>query len=143
MKSSKMNQSNPLWVKDLSNYTPAREGHWPPYCAGFNLSTSGRVWLTDNNPIIIDEPNKAGILAPCHRDIVDGEGDDMTAFSGLYCYNPKDKTVTLWLYGFAEEKLCESMKQGLKALVGVDKITENTIVYSNDSRKALFKLSEI
>ena len=132
-----------LWVRDLTSYKPAREGHWPPYCAGFNLSSSGRIWLTDNNPIIINEHDKQGILAPCHRDLVDGKKGDETVFSGLYCYNPRENQVTLWLYGFAENALTDKMKMGLKSLIGVHKIAATTAVLSNTSRKTLFCLKDI
>jgi hypothetical protein len=134
---------NSLWIQDLTRYEPAREGHWPPYCAGFTLSKSGRIWLTDNKPITINQDGKQGVLAPCHRDLINGEGEDKTVFSGLYCYNPKHKRVSLWLYSFAEVELTERMMQGLKSLIGVHKITAATAVLSNTSRKELFTLQDI
>ena len=130
------------WVTDLTHYKPAREGHWPAYCAGFNLSLSGRIWLTDNRPIWISSDIREGIIAPCHRDIIDGEGEDKTLYSGLYCYNPRHKAVTLWLYPAAEQVLNENMRDALKTLIGVDRITGDTVVYSNTTRKKLFALKE-
>lgn len=139
-----MNQTkHPLWVTDLSNYTPLREGHWPAFVAGFTLSKSGRIWLTDNNAIKIKDHKREGVLAPCHRDLIDGEGDDQTCFSGLYCFNPKDKNVTLWLYQFATLELNDAMKQGLKSLIGVHRITSETTVSCNTGRKVLFKLGDV
>lgn len=132
-----------LWVTNLSNYSPDREGHWPAYVAGFTLSKNGRIWLSDNKPIIINKDNRKGIMAPCHRDLIDGQGDNETLYSGLYCYNPKDKEVTLWMYPNLEHAFNDEMKKGLKSLIGVHKITSKTKVLSNTHRNTLFTLEEI
>jgi hypothetical protein len=136
-------QRSARWVVDLTGYTPLREGHWPAYVAGFTLSKSGRIWLCDNKPIIIDEQRRAGVLAPCHRDLVNGSGDDKTQYSGLYCFNPKDRETTLWLYPDAESNLNQQMMLALTSLIGVHNILSSTVVFSNTSRKALFSLGNV
>lgn len=129
------------WVTDLTNYNPKTEGHWPKYCTGFNLSKNGRIWLLDNRDIIIDKPGCKGISYPCHRDLIDGENDDKTVYSGLYCWRPRKKDPTLWLYPCAEKFFNIEMLNALKSLIGVHDITENTKVYSNSYRNVISTLN--
>lgn len=130
------------WVNNLADYEPQKEGHWPLFTAGFTLSASGKIWLTDNKPIPINRPNAKGMIYPCHRDLYSGKGDDATVYSGLYCYNPNDKPA-LYLYPSAVEVLNNSMKTALCSLIGVHRITVETTVYANSPRKMLFVLAEV
>lgn len=129
---------NSRWVTDLSNYLPTKEGHWPAYVAGFNLSLSGRIWLSDNKAIHVNKPKAKGLRHPCHRDIIDGTGKDETVYSGLYCWGKNE--ATLWLYPHCEMVFNESMLAGLKSLVGVHLITTSTKVYSNTWRNIVASL---
>jgi hypothetical protein len=127
------------WVTNLSNYVPKKEGHWPADCAGFNLSCSGRIWLTDNEDIWIDKPNIKGYTFPCHRDLVDGDGHDKTIYSGLYCWKGEGG-ATLWLYHDTERAFNAEMLAGLKSLIGVHNIDSNTKVFSNTWRYEIASL---
>lgn len=129
------------WVKNLLDYTPKREGHWPPYTAGFTLSLNGKIWLTDNAPIPINRPDAEGIVYPCHRDLCSGKGDDATIYSGLYCYSAHNAPA-LFLYPDTVEALNAAMKTALCSLIGVHRITGETKVYANSPRRFLFTLKD-
>ncbi len=128
-----------LWVVDLAEYDPLKEGHWPKHTAGFNLSLSGRIWLSDNRPINIATPEREGVMHPCHRDLIDGIGDDQTNYSGVYCW-VRGK-ASLWLYPHAEAVFTSVMLNGLKSLIGVHHITADTKVFSNVWRHEISSLS--
>jgi len=119
------------WVTDLSNYNPINlGGHWGDNQAGFNLSLSGRIWLTDNHEY------------PCHRNLIDGEGDDETVYSGIYSWN--DGNPELYTYPFLEQVLDRpEVREGLKSLIGVHMLTKDSPVISNCSQKVLFKLGDL
>lgn len=82
-------------------------------------------------------------IYPCHRNLIEGEGDDCTYFSGIYSYGFKSDGPTLWLYPHAEKGMNEMMRQGLASLIGVHRITGNTPVRSNSDRHIIFRLNEV
>lgn len=129
---------NSQWVKDLTDYNPSREGHWPAYVAGFNWSLSGRIWLSDNKPRVIKDCHREGLVYPCHRDLIDGVGKDETHYSGLYCWKGND--ATLWLYPHCEQIFNHDMLTGLKSLIGIHKIHSQTKIYSNVWRNFIASL---
>lgn len=118
------------WVVDLTNYSPLNlGGHWGKNQAGFNVSLSGRIWLTDNRQF------------PCHRDLIDGEGDDATVHSGILSWN-RGK-IELYAYPYLVQVLdLPAVRDGLKSLIGVYGMTQDTPVISNCSRKVLFRLGD-
>lgn len=117
-----------LWVSDLRHYSPINlGGHWGRDQAGFNLSLTGRIWLTDNQD------------RPCHRDIIDGVGGDKTNLSGIYSWH---KNIhELYVYPALESEIHrETVQEGLRSLIGVNGIQAGTPVISNETRKVLFVL---
>ena len=129
-----------FWVADYRGLEihDSRMGHWGKGQTGFNLSESGRVFLSDGRKIKRD-----GVWSyPCHRDLVNGHGPDRTVYSGIYSYGYADGP-SLWLYPHAERSLNEAMKAGLNSLVGVHRIDGQTPVYSNTSRELLFLLQDV
>lgn len=116
------------WVKDLKNYDPVNlGGHWGDYQAGFNMSLSGRIWLTDNRSF------------PSHHSLIDGQGKDETRYSGIYSW--KDNNPELYVYPFLEEILFrKKVQEGLRSLIGVHLIVVGTPVISNSSNEVLFRL---
>ena len=147
------------WVKDYTYYDPFSSSHchWGRNQAGFNLSLSGRVFLTDNRVVkpsdFIYDPatgryrERESFLSqetadyPNHRDLIDGYGKDLTIYGGIYSWD-KGKTG-LYLYPNTVEVLNDDMKRGLASLIGVHKITEITPVYVNSSKNLLFRLGDI
>ncbi|MNG60949.1 hypothetical protein D3C79_191180 [compost metagenome] len=119
---------HPLWVTDLRQYKPINlGGHWGRDQAGFNLSLSGRIWLTDNTAF------------PCHRDMIDGQGEDKTNLSGIYSWHQGNHE--LYVYPYLEAVIDrETVRQGLRSLIGVNGIAVGTPVISNESRAVLFCL---
>jgi len=130
------------WVKSLTNFSPEVEGHWSKYTTGFNISLSGKIWLSNNKPIKVNDKNRQGLLSPNHNNLVTGSGVDETIFSGIYYFEP-DKEASLFLYSECENVLNQQMKLALLSLVDVHNITIDTAVFSNLSREKLFSLSEI
>ncbi len=127
------------WVKDYTDYNPwsSKDSHWGKGQAGFNLSRSGRINLSDNK----GEKDEAGDwYYPCHRDLLDENKDDITCYSGIYSWANGPE---LYLYPDAEAALNEDMKKGLASLIGVHQITPETPVISNTSRKVLFRLKDV
>ncbi len=127
------------WVKDYTDYNPwsSKDSHWGKGQAGFNLSRSGRINLSDNK----GEKDDAGDwYYPCHRDLLDENKDDITCYSGIYSWALGPE---LYLYPDAEAALNEDMKKGLASLIGVHQITPETPVISNTSRKVLFRLKDV
>lgn len=131
---------HPLWVRDYRNLDihDSRMGHWGKGQTGFNLSESGRVFLSDGRKV----KREGEWSYPCHRDLIDGEGQDRTVFSGIYSYGYAEGP-TLWLYPFTEVALNDAMRQGLSSLIGVHRIAATTAVRSNNSRETLFLLREV
>jgi hypothetical protein len=147
------------WVKDYTYYDPFSSSHchWGRNQAGFNLSLSGRVFLTDNRVVkpsdFIYDPatgryrERESFLSqetadyPNHRDLIDGYGKDLTVYGGIYSWD-KGKTG-FYLYPNTVEALNDDMKRGLASLIGVHKITERTPVYVNSSKNLLFRLGDI
>lgn len=132
--------SNKLWVRDYANLTihNSKDGHWGRGQTGFNISLSGRIYLSDGRKI-----KQEGVWGfPNHRDLIDGQGDDETVYSGIYSYGFREGP-TLWLYPHAEGALTAAMRRGLASLMGVHQIDAATTVRSNTSRKVLFSLGEI
>lgn len=131
---------HPLWVGhygDLSIHD-SPNGHWGRGQTGFNLSESGRVYLSDGRKV-----KCAGTWTyPCHRDLVVGEGLDATVYSGIYSYGYAEGP-TLWLYPHTERHLTAGMMKGLASLIGVHRISGETKVLSNTSRELLFTLNDI
>lgn len=129
----------PLWARDLTGFEPfdSREGHWGRGQTGFNLSITGRIWLSDGRKVKRD----GEWVFPCHRDLIDGRDKDATMYSGIYSYGFKEGP-TLWLYPDAEGALNIAMQAGLASLIGVHKITHDTPVRSNTRRHVLFRLGE-
>lgn len=119
---------NPHWVVDLSNYKPTNlKAHWGRSQAGFNISRSGKIWLTDNK-------NR-----PCHRDLIDGEGDDCTMYSGIYSWY-QDKPE-IYIYPALMQIIhTETVQAGLRSLVGVHLIHEGVPVINNCSRQIVMTL---
>lgn len=117
-----------LWVNDLSAYSPVNlGGHWGTDQAGFNVSMSGRIWLTDNKE------------RPCHRNLVDGEGDDKTNLSGIYSWHKGNHEI--YAYPDLESRIDnKSIQAGIRSLIGVNGIPAGTPVISNCSGKVLFRL---
>jgi hypothetical protein len=130
------------WIKSLVNYSPEKYGHWANYTAGFNLSLNGKIWLSDNKDIEINEHKKQGIMCPNHQDLIVGEGTNKTIFSGLYSYKP-NVNPSIILYSECESVLNNAMKLALLSLVDVHNITINTVVYSNMTKEKLFTLSDL
>jgi hypothetical protein len=142
-----------LWVRDLSNYRPisSNDSHWGRGQAGFNISESGRIYLTDNSEEDLKmsaseklrQKAEHGQLYPTHRDLTVGRGPDITAYSGIFTFEGKDAPI-LWLYPDAEKALSKhlEMARGLASLIGVHNIDKNTPVRSNTSREVLFKLGD-
>lgn len=136
---------SPYWVRDYSSFAPlsSQDCHWGKAQSGFCLSLSGRIWLTDNRAVRGGLHGRRDIddefTHPCHRDLVDGRGDDATVYAGIYSFGAE---VCLWLYPQAEGALNEAMRAGLKSLIGVHLITATTPVKSNTSRRVLFILGE-
>lgn len=116
------------WVTDLSNYSPiSLGGHWGDNQAGFNVSKSGRIWLTDN------------ASSPCHRDLHDGEGDDATVYSGIYSWN--NDTPEIYVYPYLKQIILDDgVISALNSLVGVHDITSGVEVIDNSSRKVIYNL---
>jgi len=133
-------EKSKYWVKDYSNFKPISdpESHYGKGQTGFNISESGKIYLSDNTPIQIGE----GWRYPTHRYMIVGEGRDKTVFSGIYSFGFKEDPA-LWLYPDTEKYLNEEMKKGLASLIGVHSITKDTPVKSNTGRKTLFTLGEI
>jgi hypothetical protein len=138
------------WVKDLTYYSPLSHGHaaWGRDQAGFNLSLSGRIYLTDNRKVkMLPEVLQFGREMveeydyPNHRNLVVGEGKDQTIYSGLYSW--KNQRPELYLYYDAEKALNMQMRRGLASLIGVHLINANTPVISNTYRNVLFRLGNI
>ena len=132
------------WIKNYSQFNPrdSIQGHWGEGQTGFNISESGRIYLSDNVKFK-DDFGEYGY--PNHRDLIVGSGKDETIHSGIYSWTPyKGEIATLWLYPFTEEILNNEMKKGLASLIGVHKIIENTPVYSNTGRRdILFRLGDV
>jgi len=122
---------HPRWVTDLNDYDPISLGsHWGNDQAGFNVSLSGRIWLTDNK----DKPS--------HRQLISGDGEDATVYSGIFSWAKGEPTI--WTYPHLESVLHNpEVKEAIKSLLGVKGITESTPVISNGSRKTLFMVGEI
>lgn len=78
---------------------------------------------------------------PCHRDLMSGVGDNATVYSRIYTFHYRPSI--LWLYPDTEAHLTDSMKRGLASLIGIHKITPETAVKSNTTRKTLFFLKEV
>ena len=143
-----------LWVRDLSNYRPisSNGSHWGRGQAGFNISESGRIYLTDNSEKDLKmsaseklrHKAELGQLYPSHRDLTVGRGPDITAYSGIFTFEGKD-APTLWLYPDAEKALSKhpKMARGLASLIGVYNIGWSTPVRSNSSREVLFRLGDL
>ncbi len=130
------------WVKNYSNFDPkdSTEGHWGKGQTGFNISKSGKIYLSDNKKVK-DELGEWGY--PNHRDLVVGSGDDKTVYSGIYSWF---NGIILWLYPATEfmwEENPTNIEKGLASLIGVHKITKDTPVYSNTSRNILFRLGDV
>ena len=123
---------------DHSTYNPisCKDSHWGIGQAGFNMSTSGRIYLSDNKPIRCGNR----IYYPCHRDLINGEGIHKTKYPGIYSWS---KEIAIWLYPDLERNLTKDMKRGLAKLIGVHRITNQTPVKSNTERDILFLLGDI
>lgn len=136
-----------LWVGDYNAFVPMshKDAHWGTGQCGFNLSMSGRIFLSDNKRIRLSRATEGTNIDrewfyPCHRDMEDGTGEDKTCLSGIYTFSG---TPILWLYPLAERYLGSKIKAGLGSLVGVHRITGQTEVRSNTSRKVLFLLADV
>lgn len=116
----------------------SKEGHWGRGQTGFNLSLSGRVFLSDGRKIKVAGEWKY----PSHRDLFDGAGDDETVYPGIYSYGFREGP-TLWLYPHTESAMNDAMRRGLASLIGVHQINVETPVRSNSSRGVLFTLKEV
>jgi len=128
------------WVKDYSNFEPkdTNQGHWGSGQTGFNISKNGKIFLSDNKKI---KDEFGEWVYPNHRDLIVGFGDDETVYSGIYSWGYG--AIEFYLYPDAERILNFEMKKGLASLIGVHKITSETAVYSNTSRKLLFFLGDV
>ncbi|GIC77699.1 hypothetical protein [Moritella sp. F3] len=118
------------WITDLTDFTPINlGGHWGTKQAGFNVSLSGLIWLTDNRNF------------PCHRDLICGTGQDETRYSGIYSWF-RGKCV-IYTYPHLESVLHEpGVLKALKSLIGVHGLTKASPVISNCSREVLFLLGD-
>ena len=131
---------HPLWVGHYGNFTihDSPNGHWGKGQTGFNLSESGRIFLSDGRKVKRD----GQWLYPCHRDLIAGDGRDATFYSGIYSYGFAEGP-SFWLYPHTEGALNPEMIRGLCSLIGVHRISKDTPVFSNTTRNLLFVLREI
>jgi len=122
------NTFHPLWVKDLRDYSPINlGGHWGRDQAGFNMSRSGRIWLTDNHQ------------NPCHRNLIDGDGENKTNLSGIYSWHNGKHEI--YVYPDLENAIdIDAVRDGLCSLIGVNGIPSGTPVISNCTGSTLFVL---
>lgn len=114
-----------FWVADYRGLEihDSRMGHWGRGQTGFNLSESGRVFLSDGRKIKRDR-----VWAyPCHRDLVNGHGLTVRLILRHLQLRVCRRTVAMALSG-RRRSLNEAMKLGLHSLVGVHRIDGQTPV---------------
>lgn len=117
------------WVQDFTKFKPTLSNrHWGKKQSGFNISFSGRVNM------VMSDKNQ------CHRDIIDGQGEDATHLSGIYSYVNND--AILYAYPMLERAMQEDPRviEGIRSMVGIHLIKKGTKVISNCSRETILTL---